>query len=269
LVENTPLAAFSGSVIDVVGRDAATILHNLTTAHVKKLELGQCVESFITEVKGRTIGHVIVKRLSDRFRLIGSPGQSAAIAAQVDRYTIREDATSQIRDDEFCIEVYPPQSRLTDTETILVPWLGEGSSIRLLETSPPPEIDLSGFHDARILAKFPWHGIDFDESNLPQEVDRDDYAISFNKGCYLGQETIARLDAMGQVQKKLVRLLIQGDPVPAGEVISVDSKPVARITSVTSDGRVALAMVRRAWFEKSTNCLGTTSKGHEFRAVVG
>jgi tRNA-modifying protein YgfZ len=267
-VTNFPLATIAGSVVDVIGRDAATILHNLTTANVKKLEIGQCVESFITEVKGRTVGHVIVKRMSDRFRLIGASGQSAAIAAQVDRYTIREDATAQIRDDEFCIEVYPPHSNSNAIDSIAANWLGEETSICLQEKTPSQDVNLEAFHDARILAGFPWHGIDFDESNLPQEVDRDDVAISFNKGCYLGQETIARLDAMGQVQKKLVRLNIQSDPVSAGEVISLDSKPVARITSVTRDGRVALAMVRRAWFDKSTICIGTTSGGQEFRAVV-
>ncbi len=68
-----------------------------------------------------------------------------------------------------------------------------------------------GWEAKRLLANWPWYGTDFDEKNLPQEIDRDALAISFQKGCYLGQETIARLDALGQVQKKLSRLKVEGD----------------------------------------------------------
>jgi folate-binding protein YgfZ len=111
-----------------------------------------------------------------------------------------------------------------------------------------------GWELLRIQAAWPWYGIDLDERNLPQELDRNDLAISFNKGCYLGQETIARLDALGQVQKKLVRIAIESDLAPQPQsLVQSDGKDVGIICSSTFDashGRcVALAYVKRSHFK--------------------
>ena len=68
----------------------------------------------------------------------------------------------------------------------------------------------------RITAGIPRYGTDISDKNLPQEVGRDEVAISFVKGCYLGQETVARIDAMGHVNWHLRRLKIAGERVPEG-----------------------------------------------------
>ncbi|MGB1707484.1 MAG: YgfZ/GcvT domain-containing protein, partial [Rubripirellula sp.] len=117
----------------------------------------------------------------------------------------------------------------------------------------------TAFHEARVVAGFPWYGVDLDESNLPQEADRDSETISFTKGCYLGQETVARLDAMGQVQKKLVRWKITGGVPLAGASLSADEKKVARLTSVASTeqhGVLALGFARRSHFEAGATATG-------------
>lgn len=62
----------------------------------------------------------------------------------------------------------------------------------------------------RILAGWPLFGSDIKTDQLPQEVDRDKTAISFHKGCYLGQETVARLDALGHVNRMLMQVTITG-----------------------------------------------------------
>ena len=71
------------------------------------------------------------------------------------------------------------------------------------------------FDAARIEAGMPLFGVDFDDSNLPQEVGRDAEAISFTKGCYLGQETVARIDALGHVNQRIVGVRFSGTEVPA------------------------------------------------------
>ena len=111
-----------------------------------------------------------------------------------------------------------------------------------------------GWELLRIQAAWPWYGIDLDERNLPQELDRNDLAISFNKGCYLGQETIARLDALGQVQKKLVRIAIESELAPQPQsLVQSDGKDVGTICSSAfnaSHGRcLALAYVKRSHFK--------------------
>ena len=63
---------------------------------------------------------------------------------------------------------------------------------------------------ARVEAGTPYYGPDINDKNLPQEISRDSRAISFVKGCYLGQETVARIDALGHVNRTLVGVRFAG-----------------------------------------------------------
>jgi folate-binding protein YgfZ len=81
-------------------------------------------------------------------------------------------------------------------------------------------IDAGALEESRILAGNP-EPADIPEKTLPQELGRDARAICFTKGCYLGQETVARLDALGHVNRRLVTLAIEGDvPQPPAVVMS-------------------------------------------------
>lgn len=90
----------------------------------------------------------------------------------------------------------------------------------------------TALNQARLERGTPWSGIDLTEKNLPQEVDRNRRAISFTKGCYLGQETVARIDALGHVNKLLRGVAFPGSEIPASgtEIVSED-KVVGRVTS--------------------------------------
>lgn len=106
-----------------------------------------------------------------------------------------------------------------------------------------------GWDMARIEAGYPLYGQDITEDNLPQELSRDAQAINFNKGCYLGQETIARLDALGHVNRVLTGLKFIGDKdLEPGEAIIQGDKKLAQITSLTLSPKLkvplALAYVR-------------------------
>lgn len=70
------------------------------------------------------------------------------------------------------------------------------------------------FEQLRVLSAWPRFGIDIQADNLPQEIDRDATAINFRKGCYLGQETVARLDALGHVNRILRCFVLDSDHVP-------------------------------------------------------
>lgn len=110
--------------------------------------------------------------------------------------------------------------------------------------------DQSAFHALRIEAGTPLFGVDFDDRNFPQEVGRNEQAISFTKGCYLGQETVARIDALGHVNQELAGVKFAGPGVPeAGVELSRTGKKVGRVTSATFSPRLqaplALAMLRR------------------------
>jgi folate-binding protein YgfZ len=103
---------------------------------------------------------------------------------------------------------------------------------------------------ARIEAGWPWYGRDITDENLAQEVGRDAQAISFNKGCYLGQEPVARIASRGHVNRKLAGVRFDGKVVPdVGAPLTVDGQPVGHVTSASISpalgSPLALAYVRR------------------------
>ena len=136
-------------------------------------------------------------------------------------------------------------------------------------------IGWAAFNACRIEAGRPLFGIDFELADpprrgpkpseeavqkmrgvLPAETGLLDRAVSFTKGCYLGQEVVARMHARGAVARKLVGLRVEGGYLPiAGEpVLNADHQPIGAITSSTmspllSDAAIALALVKKPFFE--------------------
>ena len=84
----------------------------------------------------------------------------------------------------------------------------------------------------RLEAGIPWYGVDMDESHYPMEA-RLDGAISLTKGCYVGQEVVARATNLGGVPKLLMGLKLQGDSIPprGSRVLESDGKQIGTITS--------------------------------------
>jgi folate-binding protein YgfZ len=126
---------------------------------------------------------------------------------------------------------------------------------RILSEIGVPLCSEADWHALRIESGWPLQGVDFDDSNFPQEVGRDPQAISFRKGCYLGQETIARIDALGHVNKRLATIRIDGglSPILIGSELRADGDPAGRVTSSawspTLNSMIGLAMVKRGFNE--------------------
>ncbi|MGV3486876.1 MAG: YgfZ/GcvT domain-containing protein, partial [Planctomycetaceae bacterium] len=287
---------------------------------VAKLEPGYGREAFVTEVRGKALGHVCIFRTEQGVRLIGAGSsdpeqagnQAAVMAAHFDRYTIREKSVPQDVSSQFTGFVVErdlagaffdtPQPSTESTLDLAsmpfeiadcrmgmayqVPWWEGGAWLLLVGTDDVEavkqrlidargtEAEMAEFHRRRILNRFPWYGVDIDASHLPQEADRDDLAISFTKGCYLGQETIARLDALGQVQKKLVRWKVTANVLPAaGTELRAGERVVGRLTSVapapTEGEFIALGFARRSHFDPGSQATGQSADGSPLVAVVG
>jgi tRNA-modifying protein YgfZ len=99
----------------------------------------------------------------------------------------------------------------------------------------------------RVESGRPRYGIDIDESTIPQEAGLNERAVSFTKGCYVGQETVARLHWRGKPNRHL-RGLRLSEPAVQGEELLLGERPVGRLTSAASSpelGPIALALVRR------------------------
>ncbi|MEJ7639441.1 MAG: glycine cleavage T C-terminal barrel domain-containing protein [Singulisphaera sp.] len=142
----------------------------------------------------------------------------------------------------------------------------QGSPIGLVDVDP-------GTADVlRIEAGMPLFGGDVTADNLPQEVGRDGRAINFVKGCYLGQETVARIDALGHVNKVLTGLKLPVGPIPpVGATLEVDGKAAGKITSAAFSpgwGRgLALAFVRTSHAADGTE-VRVVGDGSSASAVV-
>lgn len=115
------------------------------------------------------------------------------------------------------------------------------------------------YNAARIEAGRPLFGIDFDDTVLPAETGLLDRAVSFTKGCYLGQEIVARMHARGALARKLVGLMIDQDTVPlaGAKLQDADGNEVGGITSSTlspvlSNRAIALAYIKKGHFEVGT-----------------
>ncbi len=269
------------SQVQLTGKDRTSFLHNMCTNDIRRLEPGQSCEAFCTDVKGKILAHVLVVAEADRLQLVTVPGQAERILTHLNRYIIREDVqlADVTADFAWSYLIGPRASEgATKSEALRIEskqlWPGGSlvrnsskettslGSLRNVDTNSPAWTAL------RVESCWPLFGTDFDESYLPQEINRDRQAISFTKGCYLGQETIARIDALGHVNKKLALVRFSGSEVPTvGSKLFQGDSEVGTITTSTWSPQLAapaaLAVVRRG-----ANEPGTILQSEKGEAVV-
>jgi len=281
--------------IEFTGRDRAAFLHNLCTNQVRDLPAGSGCEAFVLNVKGHVIGHVFVFATPQSHVLETVAGQAGTLMPHFERYLIREDVQLQDRWREWSeLLVSGPEAeslmgkadlsvgpdRLAHIAGELV---GERVWVRRVDLAGPVGFLVAcqrealgavwerfvgagavgcgadAFQAARIEYGTPLFGCDITAENLPQEVDRSRLAISFTKGCYLGQETVARIDALGHVNRLLRGVKFLGDAIPAvgTELLATaDNKVVGHVTSSCWSpcfhAPLALGVVRRGHHEPGT-----------------
>ncbi|MDA1051278.1 MAG: folate-binding protein [Planctomycetota bacterium] len=273
--------------IELTGADRAKVLHGLCTNDIKRLAPGDGCEAFLTNVQGKTTGYVNVFCTQQSLIIDTNPGLAAEMIPALDRYIIREDVTlvdrshdwgevlvsgsraTSLFESQFAGSI--PAQRIGITERAIgdiqvqlrrLPYASSecflvccdlsqvAALIAWLRNFDAVECSCEAVNVARIEMGVPVYGQDVTIDNLPQEIARDAFAISFTKGCYLGQETVARIDALGHVNRRLAGLKFSCETVPpAGTKITADGKQLAQITSSCFSPRLnaplALAFVRR------------------------
>ena len=229
----------------VTGVDRVEFLHGQCTNDIKRLSIGETCYAAFLNAKGKMRGEGYVICQSDAFLLETSLG----LAQSLEKFIITEDV--MIEDASASLGewlviggagVDLPAGAVTFPHAL---GLGVISGERMTGT-----IDAEALEALRIEAGMPRWGVDMDENTIPNEVGLERRAINYDKGCYIGQETIARIKTYGHVNRQLVQMALTGRDLPArGDKIIADGREVGQVTSAVFSSRLgkplALGYVRR------------------------
>lgn len=195
--------------VTVTGPDTWTFLQSLLSQDVDALGDGETLPTLLLTPQGKVDVVADIARRGDDAVLTTDPGWGEHLADALTRFKIR-----------------------TKVE------------IRVEPAAPVDDATATADEQARIAAGVPRLGADLDDSVIPQEAFLEIDAVSFTKGCFVGQELVCRIDSRGHVNRFLRHLVPAGDAVlPVGAEITVGDKVVGAVTS--SAPGIALGFVRR------------------------
>jgi folate-binding protein YgfZ len=270
------------------GNDTLDLLNRLTTNLVDPLPDGAGQTTVITTGKGRVHDWITVLPWGERFLLLTSPERRTEVAEWIDMFTFEEDTTlEEVTESTAMLSILGPNAKsvieqLFDTlaselpvlGSLTAPWQDAEALVARTDPAGQPGFDVvvpAGSAEAlwdavlalgaapvgrraleslRIEARVPRWGAEFTDDNNPLEAGLINQ-VSWIKGCYTGQEVVARLYNYHRIQRFMVAVELPADAeCPPGAVLMADGSSVGRVTSVSPvahDGvHKALASVRAA-----------------------
>lgn len=272
-------------VVRMQGRDQLALLQRMSTNDLTALKPGRWDTTVFTNALGRIVDHVTVLHGHEQIYLVTSPGRGGDVAAWLQGFIFFQDDV-QLKNqtgDWSLWSVIGPHHHAAATHLLgEIPELAEGESVnvdgdhlwrvadplpgirflmrsgnqkRLRKGLSPVESQPQNrqvYEILRVEAGMPVFGREFAADSIPLEAGLQD-AISFEKGCYIGQEIIARMQSRGQIPRRLAGLSLDamaspGSPVFAGE------KKVGQITSAVEspqDGWIALAILKSSVLDRN------------------
>ena len=243
-------------VLAVAGPDAEDFLQGQLSQDIAALAEGQSAWSLILQPQGRIDAFVRVTRQgADRF-VLDTDGPLEQVIARLNRFMLRTDVTLEPLDWQ-CIAVRGPGADdVAVSGEIVVPVPTGG--IDVLGPDPSvsedvPAIDTEALEANRIRAGLPRMGADIDDRTIPAEAEVVPFTVSFTKGCFTGQELVARMDSRGGNAPRYLRLLTLADRVGLGggePICDAGGAEVGTVTSAAWDAAagatVALGYIKRA-----------------------
>ncbi|MGI8544638.1 MAG: YgfZ/GcvT domain-containing protein [Aridibacter sp.] len=270
-------------LIEVSGGEAVQFLDGLITNDMKTLEDGKEMLAAFPNPKGRMLAVVGVLRNGDKYLFETEEETYQKIHDNLFRFTYAGDFhVKDLTEDYVCYKFYGDSQSLylKTKEAILIMgnyFIPKDEADKFEENLTNEnfiEISDNLYETLRIENGIPKYNVDMNEETVVPEVGLAN-AISYNKGCYIGQEVIARIHFRGKVAKELKGLVIEElfepQAVEIGligeEIKSLDNKNAGTITSITYSPKlkktIALGYVRNAFLEE-----GTELKINEYTAKV-
>ncbi len=261
------LVALELVTLTVTGKDRLTWLNGLVTCELANRRIGDACFGLAVQKTGKISAELWFAIEQDQVHLGVRADRAAAVRESFDRHLVMEDAeiSEPQQGREWLWALGPSAPEVVQTASaqgaFAAPLVRRGvpgallcvesaqrdALLAALRTSASPCLVASsaGWERVRVEHGFPRWGVDFDQENYPQEASLEADGVSFQKGCYLGQEAVFMLEKRGHVKKRLVQLLVAG-PVAVGDVISAAGAEVGRVTSVArrAGGNLALGYVK-------------------------
>lgn len=275
--------------LELTGADRQRFLNGLVTCDVKTLAAGQGCYGFFTDGKGRVLADVVVLVLADRLRLLVPAGQEESIAAHLRKYIIADRVEASVVAGGVAFTLAGPRAAEVFAANVPVDaWASAAATFAgcavllvregrlgvagvtcwvagadadveavrafLLAASGAVTAGVAALDVVRIEAGIGRWGRDFGAEHFPQETGAEAAAVSYSKGCYLGQEVVARIHYRGGVQRALRGLRFEESTtapgvLPAvGSAVLADGRESGELTSVTrSDvlGTIGLAVLHQ------------------------
>jgi folate-binding protein YgfZ len=236
-------------VVRVAGADRLKFLHSLTSQHLESLAPHSPAEALLLSPNGHVEYHLDLVDDGEAVWAHVEPGMAAGLAEFLDRmrFLMRVEVTDETESHAVVSlsGTAPPEGALVTTDGLIV-------ARNELERDWNARLAGLWAHEAlRIAAHRPRLGLDTDHRTIPHEAGWIDNAVHLNKGCYRGQETVARVQNLGRPPRRLVFLHLDGsvDHLPAhGDPIELDGRTVGFVGSAARHyelGPIGLGMVKR------------------------
>ena len=233
-----------------------TFLQGQLSQDIARLAAGESTWALLLQPQGKVTAFLRVLRSGEEELVLETDaGFGAAVIERLNRFKLRVKCDL----DPLawrCVAVRGPAAHDVVDGGVVADWPGLAGVDVVGESPAAPDgvrvCSLEAYEAVRIEAGIPVMGRELDEGTIPAEAGVVDMSVSFTKGCYTGQELVARIDSRGGNVPRRLRGVILGDGAmpPAGATIHADGKETGRLTSVAFSPRagaaVALAYVRRA-----------------------
>jgi folate-binding protein YgfZ len=238
--------------VSVTGPDAASYLNRMVSNEVEELAVGESCEALLLTPKARIVAPMVVwRRAEDAFLLLTEPEAGERLARELLRSRFAAKCEVALEEHRSVV-VLGGDDLVVDRDKVLANRDYGVPAVEIVDGEAPEGAEAIAEEELerlRILARTPRLGRELDDRVMPAEAGLEQRAISFTKGCYPGQEPVARLHFRGHPNRGLRLVVLDDGDLPAYDAELVhDGKAVGRITSVARDperGVVALAYVRR------------------------
>jgi folate-binding protein YgfZ len=270
-------------VFSVRGPDRKSWLNGVVTCDVNELGPERGAVGLFLNKQGKVRTDLVLLEGAETVYLRVAPERASALFGELDRMLVMEDAELVDRSAELAfLSLHGPEAlalarevegkvafgRVQQTEVedvaLVVPRTALEAVVSALEARGAVRDDGQGWLSLRVESGWPEFEVDYGESDNAHEAALDRRAVSWSKGCYLGQEVVCMQDMRGKVKRRVVPFELTGGeaPLPGAEVATPSGESIGRVTSVvrTEAGRLlGLGMLKAPHFEPgSTVRVGET-----------